>query len=160
MWININKNITTCGLLGNNNGYYKDDIKLRNGTILNEFNDFNINLLGDSWMIPYDNQPLSCDYYPNESYIKFMSCNINRKQIENKCDKIIKSLLNNVGGKNVDKCFLNYKLNLIDATRLYDDCITQLCYKCKNIDNIDCKPTHSIQLFKKVCMQNNVTLSL
>ena len=94
IWIkNIPKSNNICGLLGNNNNIYNDDIILSNGTILLNFNQNNINLLGDSWIIPYNNQPLSCNLYPNNSYNGFMSCNINRKNVQKKCQNFIQNKL-------------------------------------------------------------------
>ena len=68
-------------------------------------NEENFNLLGDSWQIPYNEEPLACKLYSGNSYNDFMSCNnLNRNLIVRFSIAIIS------GKKSLGKCRTNLHL--------------------------------------------------
>ena len=61
-------------------------------------------------------------------------------------------------GKQIEKCF-NGNDN-IDATRLYDNCITELCHLCNKNDYNLCDTKNVTQLFRNTCQKNNVPIKI
>ena len=61
-------------------------------------------------------------------------------------------------GNEIEKCFNGN--NNIDATRLYDDCITEICHLCNQNDYNLWDTKNVTQLFKNTCQKNNVQINM
>ena len=66
--------------------------------------------------------------------------------------------VNSLTGIEVEKCFSTFVETNLDASILYDNCITELCYYCNDI-NDDCQPNITLEMFKNVCKENGVLLN-
>jgi hypothetical protein len=162
----IPNDLFTCGILGNHNGNYKDDFRLRDGTILksNTREEMlqNIITMGDNWIYRTNHEPLRCQLYPKQSYYSNFMCrenfDENKKYIEQICDKLITEYEKAYHGINIGKCFPKNddELFAVDTTRIYDDCVSEIC-SCQQEDLSQCNPTQSLQLFQDTCQKNGVT---
>lgn len=166
----VPSNEQICGLLGNNNGKIEDDLELRNGTQLKFNNNLIasssspskiappkklVTMMGDSWFVPTPNQPLRCELYPKHSLQSQNFCLLNKDKVVHACENLLKNQFEVLEGETVIKCFPKESDSFIDQTRVYDDCVTEIC-ACKKDKIEECVPQVAINEFKQACVDNGV----
>jgi hypothetical protein len=78
--------------------------------------------------------------------------------VEEVCDIAARRTMKGLLAAEVEQCFSNKEVSGLDGTRLYDDCITELCHSCSSQDDLSsCKPSVTLSKFKSECVQNGVT---
>jgi hypothetical protein len=135
-----------------------NDLQLRSGKVL-PYSAASVVRVGDDWMIPTSFQPLQCDMFPQQSYLKSLECNHERALVEEVCDIAVRRQMKSLPGDDIDACFSQSEVFGLSGTRLYDDCITELCHKCPTDADMatECEPSITLNEFKSVCVKNGIT---
>jgi hypothetical protein len=86
-----------------------------------------------------------------------MECNQNRETVAAVCSTLTRRYLKYFPGYEVELCFANSEQDGVDATRIYDDCITELCHGCPRGEDLrKCEAVIAVGELKSACRANGV----
>jgi hypothetical protein len=142
--------------LGSRDGIRLNDLKMRNGTVYHPSLEAAIRV-ADDWMVNTPFQPLICDMFPRSSYASSQTCEQDRALVEEACDLFVTRQMLKVRASDLKACFSQPEVNGMSGTRLYDDCITEMCHSCsQDSDLTECVPQEAMRRFKQACTTGGV----
>ena len=106
-------------------------------------------------MVPQKDEPLQCRLFPGKAY-RYSSHShyaFEKDLVQSLCDSMVEMALRKLGGKLVERCFED---GPIDATRVYDDCVSEVC-ACQEKNVALCSPAQAFALLESACAKNGVS---